>query len=155
MAKSLSPSTTTPRPAPWRIHFFQRPIRDDPNELNPGREFLEACPEKVRQMMLAVLTAVAEAPPPMFSGGGKWEAMHDDMKGYYEIRVDGPKRHHYRLFCLLEHDDRGKLALGGHSIVIIAGKNKAFRTLLSAKDYGEVRALGDEYKSRAPRSVAR
>lgn len=27
-------------------------------------------------MMLAVLKAVADAPPPQFSGGGKWEAMH-------------------------------------------------------------------------------
>ena len=55
-------------------------------------------------MMLAVTKAVAGAPPPMFSGGGKWEAMHGDMSGYYEIRVDGPSRHHYRLFCLLERD---------------------------------------------------
>ena len=66
----------------------------------------------------------------------------------------GPKRHHYRLFCIFEHDERGKLGLGGPSIVIIAGKDKAFRTVLTAKDYAEVRALGDEYKSRAPRSVA-
>ena len=142
------------RPKPWRIHFFQRHARDDVDETNPGRDFLEMCPTKVRQMMLAVLTAVAEAPPPMFSGGGKWEAMHGEMKGYYEIRVDGPKRHHYRLFCVLEHDEGGKLGLGGPSVVIVAGKDKAFRTVLSAKDYAEVRALGDQYKSRAPRSVA-
>jgi hypothetical protein len=52
--------------------------------------------------MFAVLKAVSEAPPPRFSGGGYWEAMHDEMAGYYEVRVDGPKRRHYRLFCVLE-----------------------------------------------------
>jgi len=31
--------------------------------------------------MVAVLSAVADAPPPAFSGGGKWEAMHDEMAG--------------------------------------------------------------------------
>jgi hypothetical protein len=37
----------------------------------------------------AVLEAVAAAPPPSFSGGGKWEAMHEDMAGFYEVRVQG------------------------------------------------------------------
>ena len=46
--------------------------------------------------------AVAAAPPPAFSGGGKWEAMHGEMSGFFEVRVDGPQRHHYRLFCVLE-----------------------------------------------------
>lgn len=50
--------------------------------------------------MVAVLHAVAEAPPPAYSGGGYWEAMHDDMSGYFEVRMDGPSRTHYRLFCL-------------------------------------------------------
>ena len=35
--------------------------------------------------LMAILDAVAEAPPPQFSGGGQWEAMHGDMGGYYEI----------------------------------------------------------------------
>ncbi len=105
-------------------------------------------------MMLAVVNAVADAPPPQFSGGGKWEAMHDEMAGYYEIRVDGPKRHHYRLFCLLERDG-GSVGLGGPSLVLICGKEKPFRTVLSARDYGEVRRLGSEYLARRPRSVLR
>lgn len=32
----------------------------------------------------------------MFSGGGKWEAMHEEMKGYYEARADGKDREHFR-----------------------------------------------------------
>jgi hypothetical protein len=69
----------------------------------PGADFLDDCPAKVRGTILAVLDAVAAAPPPAFSGGGKWEAMHSDMGGYYEIRVTGPGREQFRLFCLLEN----------------------------------------------------
>jgi hypothetical protein len=101
-----------------------------------------------------VLKAVADAPPPAFSGGGLWEAMHGDMGGFYEVRVDGPGRRHYRLFCLLEHDN-GELGLGGPSVIIITGKDKAFRTVLSKRDYQEVRRLGEEYRRRKPRSVER
>lgn len=104
-------------------------------------------------MMLAVLKAVADAPPPMFSGGGKWEAMHGSMKGLYEVRVDGANRHHYRLFCVLEQDE-GELGLGGPSLIIICGKDKPFRTTLSELNYEAVRTLAAEYRARIPRSVA-
>ena len=141
-------------PEPWLIHFFQRHMQDDPARPVPGRVFLAGCPPKVLGHFLAVLKAVAEAPPPAFSGGGKWESMHGAMTGHYEVRVDGPKRHHYRLFCLLERDGGDpKLGLGGPSIVILTGLDKPFRTVLSASDYDRVRALGDEYKARRPRSV--
>jgi len=53
----------------------------------PADEFLDRCPDKVEATVLAVLEAVRSAPPPAFSGGGKWEAMHGTMGGYYEIRV--------------------------------------------------------------------
>jgi len=102
--------------------------------------------------MLAVLRAVAEAPPPAFSGGGYWEAMHAEMSGFYEVRVDGPKREHFRLFCLLERDE-AELGLGGPSIVLIDGRSKPFRTTLTRKDYASVKMLGDEYRARRPRSV--
>ncbi len=140
------------RPAPWRIHFFQRHIDDDPEQAVPAQAFLDTCPDKVSAMMVAVLQAVAAAPPPAFSGGGKWEAMHDEMSGFYEVRVDGPKREHFRLFCILERDGT-KLGLGGPSIVAIDGRSKPFRTTLSKADYAAVKKLGDEYRARSPRSV--
>ena len=74
------------------------------------------------------------------------------MAGYYEVRVDGPKRHHYRLFCVLERDG-AKLGLGGPSLVILTGLDKPFRTTLAATDYKLVRDLGQEYRRRTPRSV--
>jgi hypothetical protein len=107
----------------------------------------------VAAKLVAVVKAVADAPPPAFSGGGKWEAMHGDMTGFYEVRTDGAKRRHYRLFCLLDRDG-AKVGLGGPSLVLITGKDKAFQTVLSAADYAEVRRLGREFLARTPRSVA-
>jgi hypothetical protein len=79
-------------PEPWRIHFFQRHRADDPARSVPTIAFLDSLPVRARAEVIAVLDAVAEAPPPAFSGGGKWEAMHGDMAGFYEIRVRGADR---------------------------------------------------------------
>jgi hypothetical protein len=155
-------TVTRPTHTSWGIEFFQRHPSEDPAGAIPGLVFLNSCPLKVRAKFDATLTAVADAPPPAFSGGGYWEAMHDEMAGFYEIRIDGPKRpsdkggapRHYRLFCVLERDG-AKVGLAGPSLVVIAGLDKAYRTVLSASDYTGVRALGDEYRSRTPRSVER
>jgi hypothetical protein len=145
-------ATKAPR---WGVEFFQRHAEDDRRQAAPGRDFLDEIPAKVAARMVAVLQAVADAPPPAYSGGGYWEAMHDEMAGFFEVRVDGqPNRTHYRLFCLLERDGT-KVGLDGPSVVAIAGKKKAFRTVLSKQDYAEVRRLGDEFRSRTPRSVVK
>lgn len=139
---------------PWRVHFFERHGSDHSGRAVPARDFLDRCLTAVAAKLIAVVKAVADAPPPMFSGGGKWEAMHGALGGFYEVRVDGPKRRHYRLFCLLERDG-AQFGLGGPSLVLITGRDKAFQTVLSAADYAEVRALGSEFSARTPRSVAR
>jgi hypothetical protein len=77
-----NPATTTP----WRIHFFQRHEDDDPKQTVPARDFIDRCPSSVAAKLVAVVKAVADAPPPAFSGGGKWEAMHGDMNGFYGAR---------------------------------------------------------------------
>ena len=74
------------------------------------------------------------------------------MSGYHEVTVNGPKRHHYRLFCVLEHDG-AEIGLGGPSIVALAGLDKPFQTTLSPQAYARVRALANEYRARTPRSV--
>lgn len=132
------------------VVYFRRHEDDDPLQSSPGREFLQSCPAKVRATMRAVLTAVAAAPPKSFSGGGYWEAMHDGMTGWFEIRVDGPKRNHYRLFCRLDYEAQG---LDKPLLVVIEGRSKPFRTTLSDDDYAAVRELGDEYFARNPRSI--
>jgi hypothetical protein len=137
---------------PWGIYFFRRHVEDDAQQAVPGREFLDRCSDAIAAKLLAVVKAVADGPPPQFSGGGKWEAMHDEMRGIFEVRVDGPKRHHYRLFCVLERTGTD-VGLDGPSLVIISGLDKPFRTTLTAADYRRVKRLADEFRARNPRSV--
>jgi hypothetical protein len=77
--------------------------------------------------------------------------MKGDMTGWFEVRVDGPRRHHYRLLCRLDYDaqDQPKPLL-----VVISGLNKPHRTQLSGTDYRPVRNLDDEYLRRNLRSLA-
>lgn len=140
MARARSKGT----PAPWRVHFFQRDEADDPKGAVPAISFLESIPRRVAAEIHAVLDAVAAAPPPSFSGGGKWEAMHGDMAGYFEVRVQGGGMNH-RLFCLVERDADD---LGGPSIVCIDGLSKPPRTAANPKDYRRAQRYGAEFQKR-------
>ncbi len=82
----------------------------------------------------------------------QWQVMHGSMKGFHEVRVTGPGRRRYRLFCILERNAPG---LGGPSVVLITGMDKPPGSGFSEADYARVRALGREFLSRTPRSVAR
>ena len=128
---------------PWRIHFFQRHSADDALRTVPVLDFLDRVPTKVAAEIHAILAAVADAPPPAFSGGGKWEAMHGRMAGLYEIRVQGGGQNH-RLFCVLDRDDD----LGGPSIVCIDGLSKPPRQAASDRDYRRVKRFADEFRKR-------
>lgn len=130
---------------PWLIHFFRRHPDDDANETVPAITFLDGLPVKARAEVLAVLEAVAAAPPPAFSGGGKWEAMHKDMAGFYEVRVRGADRRNHRLLCVLERDAGD---LGGPSIVCIDGLSKPLREAAHRRDYMRAMALRDEFRRR-------
>ena len=147
----MPPIKTEPSPRDEHaIVFFQRHKSDDRQESAPGLDFLESCPASVKAKFSAILIAVATAPPNRFAGGGYWEKMKGDMKGWYEVRVDGPRRHHYRLFCLLDYGARNQEK---PLLVVIDGRDKPFRTELSASEYRKVRDLGTEYLSRNPRSL--
>jgi hypothetical protein len=141
------------KPSPSDIHdiiYFQRHHDDDPDMPVPGRTELRSWPESVRTKVTAVLVAVAGAPPSRFSGGGYWEAMHGEMAGWFEVRVDGPKREHFRLFCQLDYDalNEDGTPVGKPYLVIIDGRRKEFRTTLPDSEYAKIRALGIEYRSR-------
>jgi hypothetical protein len=122
---------------PWAVVYY----RTADGEI-PAEDFLESCPNAVEAKIEAVLTAVADAPPPQFSGGGMWEAMHGDMSGYFEVRVGGPKREHFRLYCLLDRD-----GLDRPAIVALTGLRKPFRTTFTSADYRRVREMGDDYRA--------
>jgi hypothetical protein len=91
-----------------------------------------------------VLDAVAAAPPPAFSGGGKWEAMHDEMAGFWEVGIHEAGMNH-RLFCVLERD---AVDLGGSSIVVIDGLSEPKRSAADPKDYRHSRMMRDEFLRR-------
>jgi hypothetical protein len=105
-------------PGPWDATLFQRHKNDDLAERCPGEEFLDQCPSSVREDLSSVIDDDSECPPPQFSGGGMWKAMHDALAGYYEARRPGPNRRLYRLFCVLERDVSG---LDKPSIIIVSG----------------------------------
>lgn len=152
MPKRRKPGKSNPLGQPWSIVFFQRHREDDPGQAVPGAAFLDGCPTGVRANLVAILKAVAEAPPPRFAGGLQWQAMHGDMAGSYEARAMGPGKRLYRVFCILEREAEG---LRGPSLVIITGLDKPNETAFSKADYRRVRELGEEYRARSPRSIER
>ena len=119
----------------------------------PAISFLDACPTRVKATMHAVLAAVAASPPPRFSGCGMWEAMHGGMGGYYEVRVTGPGREQFRLFCILENADAATLAQRGLPRPAIAGMRKPWRTAFTEADYKRVREMGAAYLTSYPRPI--
>ena len=135
---------------PWDIVVFQRHRDDDANESCPAERFFSEIPDSVAADLFAIIDAVAGSPPPQFTGGGMWEAMHGEMSGYYEARTRGPDRRLYRLFCILEHEAEG---LDGPSVVVLSGISKSVGTAFTKADYAAVRRLGEEYRRRIPRSV--
>jgi hypothetical protein len=140
------------RRPPWTVVYYKAP-----DGSAPALGFLDSCPGKIDAEFAAVLDAVAAAPPPQFSGGGKWEAMHGSMGGWHEIRLTGPSREQFRLFCLLENADDDELLRRGLTrpvIAVITGMRKPWRTKFSEADYRRVRRLGDEHKSIYPRRIA-
>jgi hypothetical protein len=141
------------RPVLWSVIYY---LAADGTA--PALEFLDACPTAIDAQFTAVLDAVAAAPPPQFSGGGKWEAMHGTMGGWYEIRLTGPGREQFRLFCLLENGTPSELSRRGlrkPAIAVITGMRKPWRTVFSDRDYKHVRDLGSEHRNNFPRRLAR
>lgn len=135
--------------AKWDVVYY---LDSDGNA--PAVQFLLGCPTKVRANLLAVLAAVAAAPPPAFSGGGKWEAMHGSMGGYYEVRATGPGREQFRLFCILDKADDKANGLPRDAIAVIDAGRKPNAALFDAAFYARVRDKGDDYKAQLPRRIA-
>jgi hypothetical protein len=136
----------------WDIVFYK-----DAAGAVPADAFLKDCPTKVRARLLATLDAVAEAPPPAFSGGGQWEAMHGNMGGFFEVRAQGPSREQFRLFCILENAGTAELQHRGlpePAIAVLTGMRKPWMTRFSDGDYQAVREIRDDHTSHSPRRIA-
>lgn len=140
---------------PWTIIYY----KTADGRVPAFDYFADSCTTKLHAFLNAVLDSVAAAPPPAFSGGGHWEAMHGSMAGYFEAKAVGPNRYHHRVFCILEHsgDDVGEMdrrGLDNKAIAVITGMWKPNATLFSESDYAVVRALGDDHLAQLPRRVA-
>lgn len=129
---------------PFDIVIVQAPDGTVPMEV-----YLESIPPQVAARIVTTAEAVADAPPYRFAGGGRWEVMHGDMTGWYEIRVRFGSMH-YRVFCLLDQHakDRGPL------LVMVDGRTKVNATLLPDREYAQVRELGEFYLNTQPRPIA-
>lgn len=136
---------------PHRIVYFKRHLEDDPLESMPGREYLRSCPTEVRIKFQTTLIAVAKGPPKKFAGGGRWEAMHGELTGWFEVRVDFARTSHHRLFCLIDTEAIGQ---SRPLLVVVHGGTKAYGTVFKKRFYDQLTELGDEYHSRNPRSIA-
>lgn len=84
--------------------------------------------------------------------------MRGAMAGYYEIRVTGPGRRHYRVFCMLDNGSAEELAdrgFVGPQIVVVNGMVKDHMTEFSDAEYRRnVRDFGEDYLATLPRSIA-
>ena len=104
----------------------------------------ECCRQRSPPSLTPFAMRSAKAPPPAFSGGGKWEAMRGDMAGIYEIRVSSAGANH-RLFCLLI---RAPEHLGDSSIVCLGGFTKPPRSAAHPREYVRIRQFADEFRTR-------
>ena len=129
------------------VVFFKRS-----NGLLPGFEYLSSCPLKVRAQFHAILEAVSKAPPSRFSGGGYWQAMHGELSGWFEVRINKSSlRKCFRLFCLLDYNAQNS---SNPYLVVVTGITKPVETKISEREYMQVSEMGVEYFSENPRSVS-
>ncbi len=83
--------------------------------------------------------------------------MHGNMGGYHEIRLTGPGRRQYRLFCILDNGSAEELrerGFAGPQIAAVTGMTKEFGEKFSDRDYEKVKKLGSEYLKELPRHIA-
>jgi hypothetical protein len=128
-ASESGAGSTLDRTPPWSIIYYRAA-----GGTVPALDFLDSCPGKLEGEFTAVLDAVAA-----------------------EIRLTGPSREQFRLFCLLENgtdDELVKRGLIKPAIVVIDGRRKPWRTVLSAADYRAVKKVGEEHKRQFPRRIA-
>lgn len=118
----------------------------------PAQEFLDACPMSPRQMLLAIIVAVTDGPPPSFPPSMHWHIMRKEMSGLYEAR-DRHGNTLYRLFCVLDRN-AAEHGLDGPALVVLSGGAKAVREEMDARTYVAARRQREEYMASSPRRIA-
>ncbi len=90
-------------------------------------------PDSAASKLYAVLRAVSGGPPHKFRGGGYWEAMHGEMTGIHEVRIQAKDGYLYRFFCLLRQNEASE-----EEIVVLAGMRKRKGEKFRAAEYQRV-----------------
>lgn len=147
--KGKKPTARVPRLGPDPHDEHEVKFYRTASGAHPAREYLATCPEGIRDRFRAVVAEVAKAPPHRFSGGGYWEAMHGSMAGWFEVRIDGPGRTHYRLYCLVDANCGDEKPY----LVPVTGRTKRFQTTIKDSEYANIRELGSDYLASRPRRV--
>jgi hypothetical protein len=94
-------------------------------------------------MLLAIMVAVREAPPPSFPPSKMWHAMHWEMKGFYEAR-DEHDGQLYRVFCVLD-SQAPEHGLDAKALTLICGGAKKVRSAMDGSVYDEALAYREDY----------
>lgn len=138
--------TAAPKPNEWAVAFY----KTKGGEV-PAREFLVDCPDSARQMLLAIVVAVRDGPPPSFPPSKLWHVMKKDMKGFHEARDEHGDELH-RLFCILDRNapDYG---LDAPTLVLVSGGHKPSRTAMKPAVYKQALAYKDDYLATNPRRI--
>ena len=127
-------STTTK----WSLAFYETA-----KGLAPARSFLLDCPQPVREMLLAIVVAVRDAPPPSFPPSRMWHVMHGAMKGFYEARDEHDGRL-YRVFCVLD-GQAPEHGLDAKALTLICGGVKPLRSPMDKSVYEQALAYREDY----------
>jgi hypothetical protein len=84
-------------------------------------------------MLLAIVVAVRDAPPPAFPASGMWHAMRNGMRGFHEAR-DEHDGQLYRLFCVVDRQ-APEHGLDAPTVALISGGIKSARTAMAEGVY--------------------
>ena len=137
-ARGTDGAGVSPTTVRWSLAFY-RTVKG----LAPARSFLLDCPQPVREMLLAIVVAVRDAPPPSFPPSNMWHVMHGEMKGFYEARDEHDSRL-YRVFCVLDSHapDHG---LDAKALTLICGGAKPVRSPMDKSVYEQALAYRQDY----------
>jgi hypothetical protein len=122
----------------WSVAFYRTAT-----DTAPAREFLLGCPQSVREMLLAIVVAVRDAPAPSFPPSRMWHVMHGEMKGFYEAR-DEHDGQLYRMFCVLD-SQAPEHGLDAKALTLICGGTKPVRSPMGKSVYEQALAYREDY----------
>ena len=124
----------------WAVAFYKTA-----GHAVPARQFLVEVPQSVREMLLAIVVAVGDAPPPSFPPSKMWHAMHGRMKGFHEARDEHDGKL-YRLFCVVD-SQAPEHGLDAKVVALISGGIKPVRTAMGENAYDEAIGYREDYRA--------